>query len=70
MVAAETSVRVSRGTLRELDRLREVLHTSSADETIQKLIRDRRSRVLGRMFGSVKGAKQGFTEGDRLENHD
>jgi len=43
-------VRVSRQTLLELERLREVFHTRSADETIQKLVRERRSRALHRML--------------------
>jgi hypothetical protein len=70
MATAETSVRVSRQTLVELERLRQVFHTKSADETIRKLVRERRARALHRMFGSGKGIVSPFTEEDRLDSHD
>lgn len=70
MTSAQSSVRVSRETLDELERLREVFHTRSADETIRKLVRERRSQALGRMLGSGKGIVSKFTEEDRLETHD
>ena len=69
MSTAETSVRVSRETLAELDRLRAVFHTRTADETIRRLVRERRSRALNRMLGSGKGTVSQFTEEDRLETH-
>jgi hypothetical protein len=69
MSGAETSVRVSRDTLHELERLRQVFDTRTADETIRKLIRERRSRVLDRIFGSAKGKLAPFTEADRLDSH-
>ena len=50
--------------------MREVFHTRSADETIRKLVRERRSRALGRMLGSGKGIVSKFAEEDRLETHD
>jgi hypothetical protein len=68
MAAAETSVRVSRETLKDLDRLREVFHTRSADETIRKLVRERRSRALDRIFGSGQEIDSPFTEEDRRES--
>jgi uncharacterized Ntn-hydrolase superfamily protein len=67
---ADTSVRVSRETLRELERLRELFHAQSADETIRLLVKERRSRALQRMIGSGRGIVSAFTEGDRLESHD
>ena len=70
MGGAETSVRVSRETLRELERLREVFHARTADETIRKLVRERRSRSLGRMLGSGKGVVSPFGEDDRITSHD
>jgi len=70
MAAPDSSVRVSRQTLAELDRLREVFQTRSADETIRKLVAERRSRALGRMLGSGKGRVAKFTEKDRLAAHD
>jgi hypothetical protein len=70
MSGADTSVRVSRGTLQELERLRVTLHARTADETIRRLIRERRSRALGRISGIGKGVVTRFTEGDRLDSHD
>ena len=70
MVAAETSVRVSRQTLVDLEHLREVFQTRSADETIQRLVRERRSRALDRMLGSGKGVISQFTADDRIATHD
>ena len=70
MASAESSVRVSRQTLMELERLRQIFHTRTADETILKLVRERRSRALGRMLGSGKGVVSSFTEEDRIVAHD
>lgn len=65
MAAAVTSVRVSRETLREIERLQAVFRTKTADATIRKLIKDRRSRALDRLQGSWPGVSP-FTEADRL----
>ncbi|MCI4326298.1 MAG: VapB-type antitoxin [Thermoplasmata archaeon] len=70
MASTDTSVRVSRETMQQLEGLREVFQTQSADETIRKLIRERRSRALGRMFGSGKGIVTPFLEEDRIAAHD
>jgi hypothetical protein len=70
MSAPDSSVRVSREILAELDRLREVFQTRSADETIRKLVTERRSKALGRMIGSGKAVVSKFTEKDRLAAHD
>jgi hypothetical protein len=67
---ADTSVRVSRGTLRELERLRVTLQARTVDETIRRLIRERRSLALARISGIGKGVVTRFTEGDRLESLD
>lgn len=69
MASADTSIRVSHATLRDLERLRKAFRTNSAEETIQKLIRERRSAALSRMLGSGKGRLRPFTEADRLESH-
>lgn len=69
MSGAETSVRVSRETLRELERLRVTFEARTAEETIRKLIRERRSRALDRLIGSGKGVLRPFSEADRLDSH-
>jgi hypothetical protein len=68
MTGAETSVRVSRDTLHELERLRRVFATRTADETIRKLIRERQTRALDRIYGIAKGKLAPFTEADRLDS--
>lgn len=70
MGAAETSIRVTRKTLIELGHLGEVLQTGTVDQTIQRLIRERRSRALAWLYGRGKGAVRRFTEADRIEAHD
>ena len=69
MSAANTSIRVSHQTIRDLDRLRQAFHAQSADETIRHLIRERRSAALIRMLGSGKDRTRPWTEADRLESH-
>jgi hypothetical protein len=69
MSSADSSIRVSRETLRDLEQLRQALQTQTADETIRKLIRERRSSALSRMYGSGKGRVSPFTEADRLDSH-
>ena len=68
MSGADTSIRVSHETLRDLERLRKAFQTETAEETIQRLIRERRSAALLRMLGSGKGRLRPFTEADRLES--
>lgn len=62
-------MRVSRETLRDLEQIRVAFNVRTADEAIRKLIRERRSRALDRLFGSGKGKLHRFTEADRLESH-
>ena len=69
MSAANTSIRVSRETLRDLEALRRTFDTATAEETIRKLIRERRSAALTRMIGSGRGRVKAFSEADRLESH-
>jgi len=66
---ADTSVRVSRETLRDLEQIRAAFRVRTADEAIRQLIRERRSRALDRLIGSGKGKLHGFTEADRLDSH-
>ncbi len=66
MSAADTSIRVSRETLRDLERLRQTFRTDTAEATIRRLIQERRSKALARMFGSGRGQITPYTEADRL----
>ena len=65
-MAADSSLRVSKQTVAELERLREVFHTGSAEATIRKLVQERRAYALRRMIGSGRGRLSGFREEDRL----
>jgi len=67
---ADTTVKVSRETLNELEGLRLAFNVRTADETIRELIRERRSRVLSRVFGSAEGMISSFSEADRLDSDD
>jgi len=69
MSAADTSIRVSRETLRDLEQLRQAFQAQTAEETIRKLIRERRSAALTRLIGSGKGKVSAFSEADRLGSH-
>ncbi len=69
MRSADTSVRVSRETLRDLEQLRLAFRVRTAEDAIRKLIRERRSRALDRLIGSGKGILPPFTEADRLDSH-
>jgi len=69
MSTADTSIRVSRETLRDLENLRQAFQTQTAEETIRKLIRERRSAALSRVFGSGKGRVKAFSEADRVDSH-
>jgi len=69
MGGADSSVRVSRKTLRDLEQIRLAFKVRTADEAIRRLIRERRSRALHRLIGSGRGKLQPFGEADRLESH-
>jgi hypothetical protein len=67
-MSSSTTVKVSRSTLAQLERLREELKAPSLEDTISTLIRNYRSQVLERMFGLDKGKIKPFTEEDRGEH--
>ena len=69
MPTADSSIRVSHETVRDLERLRQVFHTRTTEDTLRKLIRERRSAALWRVLGSGKGRLRPFTEAERLESH-
>lgn len=64
-----TTVKVSKNTLTELEKLRAEFKARSLDEAIKALIRGYRSRVLGEAFGVDRGQVRPFTEEDRGEDH-
>ncbi len=68
MVAAATTVRVSRHTLAELERFQKALKTRTADETIREVLRLQRRAVIRRLSGSLRGKVSPFTEADRIDS--
>ncbi len=68
LAGSDTTVKVSRNTLSELERLREEFNAKSIDETLRALIRERRRKILAAVFGSDKGRLTPFSEADRGED--
>ncbi|MCP8308554.1 MAG: VapB-type antitoxin [archaeon] len=62
-----TTVKISRNTLIELEKLKEELKTRSLDEAIKMLIKRYRSQILNEAFGVDRGRVRPFTEEDRGE---
>ena len=67
-MGSATTVKVSRGTLTELENLRHMLGARSLDEAIQALIRKHRMDVIEEALGVDKGRISPFTEEDRGED--
>jgi len=63
-----TTIRVSKNTLKMLERLRRKLGAQTLDETIRLFIMQRRRERLNEVFGIDKGKIKPFMEGDRGEN--
>lgn len=63
-----TTVKVSKTTLEELERLRDQLGAHSHDETIKALLKKHRSEALREALGADRGAVRPFTEQDRGED--
>lgn len=67
MSGAATSVRVSRDTLAELERVQRALHTKTADATIREVLKLQRGAIIRRMSGSLRGRVTPFGEADRID---
>ena len=63
-----TTIRVSKSTLKMLERLRRKLGTQTLDETIKLFITQQRKQRLTEVFGIDKGKIKPFTEEDRGED--
>ena len=66
--ASSTTVKVSRTTLNELERLRNGLKVASLDAAISILIKRHRREILREAFGSDRGKLRSFSEDDRGED--
>ena len=67
-MTSTTTVKVSRTTLTELEKLREQLRAHSMDEAIRSLIRRHRLQVLQASLGADRGRLKPFSEKDRGED--
>jgi predicted RNA binding protein with dsRBD fold (UPF0201 family) len=63
-----TTIRVSKSTLKMLERLRQKLRAQTLDETIRLFITWQRRQKLDEAFGVDKGKIKPFSEEDRGEN--
>ncbi len=61
-------MKVSKGTLSELERLRDELKARSLEEAIKALIRRHRTAALLEVLGADRGKVRSFTEEDRGED--
>ena len=67
-MTSTTTVKVSKATLTELEKLREQLNARSLDEAIRSLMKRHRLQVLQGTLGIDKGKIRAFTEEDRGED--
>ncbi|MEM2896064.1 MAG: VapB-type antitoxin [Candidatus Bathyarchaeia archaeon] len=65
-----TTIRVSKDTLRMLEKLRERLGAGSLDETIRRFLLEKRRSRLEEAFGVDRGMVKPFSEEDRGEDRD
>ena len=63
-----TTMRISKGTLKELESLKEKLGAATLEDVIQHLLRERRKRVLKSVFGEDADRIPPFTGEDRGED--
>ena len=67
-MGSSTTVKVSKTTLTELEKLREQLKVRSLDDAIRSLIKRHRLQLLQGTFGADRGKIRAFTEEDRGED--
>jgi hypothetical protein len=67
-MSSTTTVKVSKTTLNELERLRNRLKVGSLDAAIRALIKRHRTEVLREALGADRGKIRSFDEDDRGED--
>jgi len=67
-VPAVTTVKASKNTLSELEKLRDHLRARSLDEAIGVLIKKHRTETLREALGADRGSIRPFTEDNRGED--
>jgi hypothetical protein len=63
-----TTIRVSKKTAEALENVKENLNAKNLDDTIQSLLKDRRSMFLKQVRGIDRGKLKPFSEADRGED--
>ena len=67
-MSQSTTIRVSKNTLKMLEKLRQKLGASTIDETIISIIAAQRKQRINETFGVDKGKIKPFSEEDRGED--
>ncbi len=67
MGASSITVRLSRHTKAELERLQKALGTTTVDETMREVLKMQRRTVIRRLSGSLRGRVRPFSEADRVD---
>jgi len=67
-LSSSTTVKVSKTTLTQLEKLREQLNARSLDQIVRLLIKRHRVEALRAAFGADRGRIRPFTEEDRGED--
>jgi hypothetical protein len=67
-MTATTTVKVSKTTLTELEKLRDQVKARSLDDAIRSLIKRHRLQLLQESLGADRGKIKPFTEKDRGED--
>ncbi|MCX8181738.1 MAG: hypothetical protein N3D12_01340 [Candidatus Methanomethyliaceae archaeon] len=65
-----TTIRVSKNTIKILEKLRRRLGAKTLDETLRLLINQQRREILEEVFGADFGKVRPFAEEDRGESRD
>ncbi|MHA1583151.1 MAG: VapB-type antitoxin [Candidatus Baldrarchaeia archaeon] len=64
-----TTIKVSKSTLRKLEKFKVKMGVKTFEEVILRLIDEKRRELVERFFGIDKGKISRFSEEDRLDSH-
>ncbi len=64
-----TTIKVSKNTLRKLEKFKVKMGAKTLEEVILRLIDEKRRELVERFFGVDKGKISRFSEEDRLDSH-
>jgi len=64
-----TTIKISKSTLRKLEKFKVKMGVKTFEEVILRLIDEKRRELVERFFGIDKGKISRFSEEDRLDSH-